>query len=470
MIRLASLRALQAAALAALLAAVAAIALAQGDRLVTQASFPRIMALVAVLAGAYLATRVDVAWTFSAAIALSVFSGNSDRLGFPIGPDRLAFAFGLVVLLWRRRPWMSERIGRSLRAPNQPVLWLVLLTAAYAITSAAITGTLTTHNGVYGLLDRFGLVPFAMFLLAPAVFASERQRMALLTVLVAVGGYLGVTAVAEGLHLNALIFPSYILDPVFGLHHGRARGPFVEAVANGLGLIMCGTAATVALVLWRDAFARLIAAAVLVLCCAGVVFTLTRAVWIAAAAALLVALLSSRGTRRWLLPAAVGAVAIVGSAFLAVPGLSERADQRAQDERPVWDRLNTDAAAIRMIEARPLQGFGWNTFQTASDDYMRQAPSYPLTGAGLVVHNVFLSHAAELGLIGVGLWALAFIAAIGGAIVTRAGPELEPWRVGLVAVAIAWLVVAAFGPLGYAFHTLLLWTWAGVVAAPSPRT
>jgi O-antigen ligase len=458
-------RALQATALAGLAGLIAVALAVDGERVTSEVSFPRVMALVALASAAYLATRVDVAWTFSAAIALSVFSGQSSRLGFPIGPDRLALAFGVGLLLWRRRRWAATA------APSQLVVWLLAVVAAYAITSAAIAGTLGDHDGFYGLLDRLGLVPFAMFLLAPTIFPTERQRTILLAVLVALGAYLGVTAFAEQLHVDALVFPSYILDPSVGIHADRARGPFVEAVANGLGLIGCGTAAAVALIRWRDGLARSAAGVVLFLCAGGVIFTLTRAVWIAAVAAPLVALLCSSATRRWVVPIAIVGVLAVGGTLVAVPSLHRQADQRTQDQKPVWDRLNTDAAALRMIERRPLLGFGWNSFVQRSPSYMRQAEGYPLTGAGLVVHNVFLSHAAELGLIGAGIWLTAFVVAMGTAILRRAGPLLEPWRVGLVALVVAWVIVANFGPLGYAFPTLLLWTWAGIVSVrpPVPR-
>jgi hypothetical protein len=43
---------------------------------------------------------------------------------------------------------------------------------------------------------------------------------------------------------------------------------------------------------------------------------------------------------------------------------------------------------------------------------MRQQPGYPITGTGREVHNVFLSHAAELGIPGLLLW----LAAFGGAV------------------------------------------------------
>jgi putative inorganic carbon (hco3(-)) transporter len=445
-----------------------AVHVARTPSLADEVSFPRAMVAVAAAAGAYLALRVDLAWTFSAAIAMAVFSGNYRQAGLPVPPDRALLAFGLILLWWRSKPGYRAKhpeLAASAAPRSGATEWLIVVAAAYAVVSAAWAGTLLQHDGAYGLLDRYGLVPFAVFLLAPRIYATERARNALLATLVALGAYLGATALAEGLGIDALVFPHYILDPTVGIHFGRARGPFVEAVADGLGLFACGVAAGVAIARWRDPILRMIAAAVICLCAVGIVMTLTRAVWLASIVGPLVALLLVPRTRRWVpLVALTGAVIAVG-AFQLVPGLSHKADDRAQDERPIWDRLNTDAAAVRMIEHRPLTGFGWDSFVQRGPDYLRQQGNYPLTGAGLNVHNVFLSHAVELGLIGLALWLAAFLAAIGGAALRSVPPPLEPWRIGLVALAVNWIVVANFGPLGYAFPTLLLWTWAGVVRA-----
>ena len=132
----------------------------------------------------------------------------------------------------------------------------------------------------------------------------------------------------------------------------------------------------------------------------------------------------------------------------------------------MWDRYNTNNAAIRMIKARPLFGFGWQTFPTTGPDYMRQADTYPITKSTLEVHNVFLSHAAELGLVGSILWLGAFLSAVGGALLRRGPPELRLWRIGLLAIFAAFVSVAMFGPLSYPFPNALMWTWAGIAGAP----
>jgi putative inorganic carbon (HCO3(-)) transporter len=169
--------------------------------------------------------------------------------------------------------------------------------------------------------------------------------------------------------------------------------------------------------------------------------------------------------RRYILPAVVIGVIGVVATLALVPGLSAKADDRVNSESPVWDRYNTNHAAVRMAEARPIFGFGWQTFVDKGPEYLRQSDAYPLTGAGLEVHNVFLSHLAELGLVGTALWCVALFGAVGGAIVRRGPPELYPWRIGLLAVFVCFLIVGNLGPLSYPFPNLLLWTWAGVAGA-----
>jgi O-antigen ligase len=77
-------------------------------------------------------------------------------------------------------------------------------------------------------------------------------------------------------------------------------------------------------------------------------------------------------------------------------------------------------------------------------------------------HNVFLGYAAELGVLAVLAWIACLLAAVGGGLRRRGPPDLGVWRAGLVAVAVAWLVVANFTPMGYAFVHSVLWLWAGL--------
>src|SRR5262249_9460247 len=155
---------------------------------------------------------------------------------------------------------------------------------------------------------------------------------------------------------------------------------FVESVADGLSLYMCAVAAAVGIKTWTARWVRLACLAVIALAGLGIIFTLTRSVWVGAVAGTLISMFVSRPTRNAVVPAVlVGAVAVV-VVLNVVPGLKAKADSRVQDQLSVWDRYNTNHAALDMIEARPLFGFGWQTFHIDGIDYLRQSDSYPLTG------------------------------------------------------------------------------------------
>lgn len=441
-----------AAAAAATLVAVAAALAAdrQGD--VTLA-YLLAAGVLCVPAGLALANAVNPAVTICAGLALSVFSGQFGRLGVPIGIDRVLIVAGVVAVLVHevRSDRPAIRIG-----------WLhicLALLLAYAGLNAVFAGTLGGNEPFFGLLDYLGVIPIALFVVAPAAFPGPRERRMLMGTLVGVGLYLGVTALLETTGPSALIFPGYIADPSAGIHFGRARGPFLEAAGNGLALLMCGVAAAMALAQWRRR--RGLAVAVLLLCVIGIEFTLTRQIWLAAAAATLIAMLAHPVLRRWTLPAGVLAVTVVAAALLLVPGLTGKAGDRFDSERPVWDRLNSNDAALRMIADRPLSGFGWYRFGDASRDYYRLAPDRALTTVGRA-HNVFLGVAAELGALAALAWIACLLAALAGALRRRGPPDLDVWRAGLVAVAVGWVVVANFTPMGYAFAHSLLWLWIGI--------
>ncbi len=395
------------------------------------------------------------AWTVSVGIALTIFSTHWTDMGLPSSVDRIVLASGALGVGWR-----ELRAGRRLR--TQPVHWLLLLVVIYALTSGLLAGTLSDRQTQFVLLDRLGLIPYVMFFLAPMIYRSERDRRVLLYVLLALGTYLGVTALVETTGPTFLVVPHYISDPALGIHFGRARGPFLEGNANGLALFACAVAAAMWAATSASRARTSVARGLVVLCVLGVVLTLTRGAWIAAAIGMVLALLCTQRSRRALIPVlAVGSLMVV-VALAAIPGLSASANSRLNDQRPIWDRENSDAAALRMVAKHPLFGFGLGEFPFESADYYRQSPDYPLSGVR-DLHSVYLDYASELGLLGAGLWALAILGALAASLRHRGAPNLMPWRLGLVAVAGSWMTTAASNPQAFPFPTLLLWTWAGLV-------
>ena len=394
-------------------------------------------------------------------LVAEIFSGNWGNFGVPGAVDRVLLVLGLIALVMGGRKAVSERPLRL-----RPVHLVLLAAAAYATVSSIGSHTFDLSTAGFALLDRFGLVPFLLFCLAPIIYRRERSRRFLLAVLIIAGAYIGLTNLFEGIGATSLVFPRYITDPAVGIHFGRARGPFVESVADGLSLFMCGVAAVIGMTVWRRVWVRVACAAVVGIAALGILLTVTRAAWIAAVVGTVVGMLAVKRAWTYFIPTIAATALAVVAALILLPGLQSRAGNRLNDESPVWDRYNTNNAAIRMIEARPLFGFGWQTFPITGAEYMRQADTYPIPNSTLEVHNVFLSHAAELGLLGSLLWIGAFLSAIGGAIVRRGPPELHAWRIGLLAIFAAFVSVALFGPLSYPLPNALIWTWAGIAGAP----
>jgi O-antigen ligase len=430
-------------------------------------AFFLLLLTTALPATAYVVWNAHPAAVLSAGLGLSIFSGSWKYMGFPelVAPDRLLIAAAIVTVI-ARAPQVRDR------PPIQigPIHWLLAATVAYIVASALAAGTFFEKAALLRLTDRVGIVSFLLFMLAPVIFAKAQHRSMLLGCLVAVGLYLAVTSFFEALGLTALVYPRYISDPAIGIHVGRARGPFLEAVGNGTAIYIGLVAAVIAARTWHGRWQRNVASVTAVLCAGSLVFTLTRSVWVGSAAATVVTMLAHPQLRRWLLPVAVGAALMTAGTIALVPGLGENVQARESSQGPIWDRLNLSRAALNMAEARPLVGFGWERFKVVGTDYFQQG-DFPLTaGVGVNVHSAYLSNLAELGLAGTSLWLLSTVLAVWMALRRRGPPELVPWRYGLIAISVLFLVVSGF-VYPYLFGVVVLWVWAGIVyGAEQPTT
>ncbi len=178
-----------------------------------------VAAVALVPAVAYLAVALEPALVATVALMLTVFAGNWQYMHVPVPLDRLAWLGTLAGLGWR----YLRGDPRFLRISVKPAHIVLLFAIAFAICSAAMSGTLTQSAGAVGILDDFGAVPFALFFLAPALYPTARKRNYLVIGLVTLGLYLGLIAWLEGTGHNSFVFPRYILNPNIGEHYGRAR-------------------------------------------------------------------------------------------------------------------------------------------------------------------------------------------------------------------------------------------------------
>ena len=419
------------------------------------------LALAALLALAYLTWHTEPAWLITGALIGSTFNGNWGVFGLPGGlaPDRLLLLAAILGLALR-----SAADPDRPRLRLKPVHALLAASLVWAIGSAIGARTLGHSETLFFVLDRLA-VPFTVFAIAPLAFRTQRHRAGFLAAMVAFGGYLGLTALFETIGPRSLVVPRFITE--MGNQTDRAQGPFLEATVNGIALYTCAVASAVALATWASEWRRRAAGCVLFLCSLGLLFTLTRSVWAATVIATVVTMGFTPSLRRFLLPAAVASASIVLLMLALFPRFDTSVSERASNQLTVWERRNVDSAAIEMVSERPLVGFGLGTFNRLNVDHFPLLADVPqvvtVNTSQIAIHNVFLLFAVEQGLVGLTLLVASFLAVVGGALLARGPPDLDPWRVGMFAIALFWAVAANFAPLGEVFPSMIVWLWAGIV-------
>ena len=392
-------------------------------------------------------------WLFLAGLAFGMFSGNSQLLGLPVSLDRPLYLLGALLLVLDRR---TER----LRWRGVYVLMAALV--IWTGFSWLDTGYLGETDKAYALADRI-VFPFLTFVLGALAFSTPARRDLLLKFVVLLGLYLGVTGIFEFSGVNALVWPRYISDLSLGIQQGRARGPFLASEPDGM---VCSLAfyMSAALMARSRGFWRALSVLSLVVSLAVVLLCLTRSVWLAVVLGVVTVGLVAPSLRRWLPVALLGAVAAGGVVLAAVPSLLGKITERATTQLSVYDRLNTNAAALRIIDAEPITGLGWGNFRAAAPDWVRQGATYPISNINIEVHNVFLSRAAETGLVGSALWVAVVltgpVAAVWAARVSTA--EERAWKLIAVGAFFVWLMPSLFSPNPYPLPNLLVWLVAGV--------
>lgn len=397
-------------------------------------------------------------WCFLAFLVVASTSRHNDSLNLPVGPDRLLFGAAAVLFLLDRRYSLSTLRVRAVHVVAVAVL-------AWAALSAFAHGELLTNLGFFALLDRLA-IPYLLFAVAPLLFRRPEDRLLLLQTMAFLGLYLGVTAVFEIFGPHVLVFPRYIVDPAVGIQYGRARGPFAESEANGMTLIACGYCALVLIRVAPSTWWRRLAVLAAGAAALGALLTLTRSVWLGLALSLLAVAVLDRRYRRMIAAGAVLTAVVIGALLLGSSQFSDQVTGRAGANQSLDDRRNTNAAAVRAIEAHPITGVGWVRFIEVSGTYVRQAPLYPVTHVDIEVHNVVLARAAELGIPGGALWVLSVLLGPGFAATRRPTTEGErTWRLVALGTSVAWLVPVLTSPVPYPLPNFLVWLFAGLALA-----
>lgn len=374
--------------------------------------------------------------------------------------DRVAFALLVVgvmgrVIVTRRRPPVVERA-------TWPMIGLTLLAVASVVQQPLDSQT-------WSLLAAKFFVPFALFHLAGLVFREERRLRQFELFTLVVLAYLCFTSIAFLVGADSLIFPRFILDESLGYHADRARGPMLQAVANGVSLNLLGLLALNALL--RGRIRGLRATVLLASLPVAILATMTRAVWLTFAVSVGVLIFRSRNRRLRSICIAVTIVGALGSLIaLSFDDQRRSLTDRLRESGPLDFRQAVYAGAWQMFLEKPFIGWGVNQMP---GELARHVSGYK-EKKELDSHNTYLELLVEHGIVGFGLyaWLMWEIWRLGRGLVPRAERDgllnqhfHAMWPVLL---GIYW-ANAAVVVMNYQFVNGLLFTMAGMLAAQRRR-
>ena len=436
-----------------------------------------VVAVVALVWGIVMFTRGGLLGGCLAVILAGCCFGHP-FFNLPVGPipltaDRLLW----VVLLVQYVIWWRMGLADP-KKPGRAELVLVAFFAVLVLNTFAHDWRANHAQPVSRLLLGY-LMPLGLYWVARQAAISERALVRMFVCLAGFGTYLALIAVAEVNQLWWAVFPKYIASPDFEEFFGRARGPLLNPIANGLLLATCLIGV---LSLWpranRAGKAGLLLLASLI--CLGVYCTLTRSVWMGAGAGLLVYLALTL-PRAWRAPVLIGSlilVTVVGItqwerllAFKRDQALSAGDVAESVKLRPILAIV-----AWSMFLDRPLVGCGLGQYHAESVKYLAdRSTTLPLEKARpFRQHNVFLAVLTETGLIGAGLFVLLLLLWTRDAWLTWRSPHTPAW---VRPQAVLFLAMLANYAANGMFHdmsvitmaNMVLFFMAGVTSGARPR-
>ena len=375
--------------------------------------------------------------------------------------DRVAFV--LLVLGVAGRAAVTRQRLLVVERATWPMIGLTLL----AVASVAQQ---PFDNQTWSLLAAKFFVPFSLFHLAGLVFREERRLRQFEIFALVVLAYLCFTSIAFLVDAKSLIFPRFILDESLGYHADRARGPLLQAVANGVSLNLLGVLALHALL--RERIRGLRAAVLLASLPVAILATMTRAVWVSFAVSVGVLIFRSHNRRLRLICVSVVIVGVLGLLIaLSFDDQRRALTDRLRESGPLDFRQAVYAGGWQMFLEKPFAGWGVNQMP---GELVRHVSGYKEKGKELDPHNTYLELLVEHGIFGLALygWLMWEIWRLGR------GPVPRAERHGLlnqqfhsmwpVLLGIYW-VNAAVVVMNYQFVNGLLFTMAGMLAAQRRR-
>ena len=295
------------------------------------------------------------------------------------------------------------------------VEYSMFLFCMFAIISMICTGFIFKEDGrlrIKELLTGY-IMPFFIFFISQNSYETHEKRQGFVKLIILVGLYLSFTAIFEHFSINQLVFPKFILDPEFGIHMGRARGPFGQAAVNGTVLGFVLAALTYFLFNFKKSGLWGICSFILLIVTpVAIFFTYTRAAWIASLLSFTIIIAFNLRQKQKIVTLALiilCTTAVLGTSFFLEEKTTGFALNRTKDESPIYDRLNLYIASVNMFIKNPVFGVGFGKFSDNSPDYFENVSGIPYQDSEIKEHDTFMVVMAEMGLVGILLISYIYI-------------------------------------------------------------
>lgn len=401
-------------------------------------------------------------YIFLIALSAMLFS-PPDLQAFPA--DRVAF---LVLITVGSVRFLSRWERLQTFSASWPMLALLLFGLRGAVSQPY-------DPRVWSVFAAQWIVPVAMFHFAATIFGTPEAQRKLQWFSVAVLLYLSLTAVIWLADFKSFILPRFILDESVGIHFDRARGPFLQAVANGVCINLLAIVALHAFdgrtadghCRSRFPIGQVLVPILAVLIPLALLATKTRGVWLGAVlSAVLIMLFARQRPSRILLAAVLLIAATTSLAWLLQTKPGELSD-RLLDRSPVEFRLDMYRAGWQMFTEKSL--LGWGADANIQPEMERRLSSFH--PEYYIFHNTYLQLAVQHGALGLLMYICIFIAFFrlgrrrklsAAARGSPFGPDFGVmWRVMLC----VYLLNASVVVMNYQFLNGYMFTIAGILAA-----
>ncbi len=301
------------------------------------------------------------------------------------------------------------------------------------------------------------MVPAVLYFVARCTDTRKIQILPAAILLSVFGVYLSVTALFEVTHQWSWVFPSFISDPALGIHFGRARGPMLQSVRLGIALnLALSVAWTLLLWLhWKHRWAWGVIAILTPLYLLAIYLTYTRSVWMGTGAIVLILLFTMLTGRVRAITLGGVCFATVIAALLLGPSLVAFKREYSEAETLESTKMRGAFAYVswKMIQDRPILGFGFSQFQVSTPPYLDDRTTNIRLESirGYVHHNHYLSLLVDLGIVGFILFFLAAISFLQNTLIIYRNHCSSPLARCIMALT---LCVVAVHAIQMAFHEL----------------